>query len=69
MHPLIGIYSKRILPVLKKAIDVTDLKMMRFISNVKHQLIPITNAKRDLFKNINSVAELNELNTNLSQLK
>lgn len=69
MHPLIGIYSKRILPVLKKAIDVTDLKMMRFISNVKHQLIPITDAKRHLFKNINSVAELNELNTNLSQLK
>lgn len=69
MHPLIGIYSKRILPVLKKAIDVSDLKMMRFISNVKHQLIPITDEKRHLFKNINSIAELNELNTNLSQLK
>nr|WP_315177400.1 molybdenum cofactor guanylyltransferase [uncultured Flavobacterium sp.] len=69
IHPLIGIYSKRILPVLKEAIDVNDLKMMRFISNVKHQLIPITDAKRHLFKNINSVAELNELNTNLSQLK
>jgi molybdopterin-guanine dinucleotide biosynthesis protein A len=69
IHPLIGIYSKRILPVLKKAIAVTDLKMMRFISNVKHQLIPIPDAKRQLFKNINSIAELKELNTNLSQLK
>lgn len=69
IHPLIGIYSKRILPVLKKAIDGTDLKMMRFISTVNHQLIPIPNAKRDFFKNINSVAELTELNTNLSQLK
>lgn len=69
MHPLIGIYSKRILPVLKKAIDADDLKMMRFISTINHQLIPILNAKRDFFKNINSVAELNELNTNLSQLK
>lgn len=66
IHPLIGIYSKNTLPVLKKAIEATDLKMMRFISSVKHQLIPITNAKRGLFKNINSVAELNELNTNLS---
>ncbi|MFE3849162.1 molybdenum cofactor guanylyltransferase [Flavobacterium sp. LB3P45] len=66
IHPLIGIYATTILPVLKKAIDANDLKMMRLISNVKHQLIPIPNAKRHLFKNINSVAELNELNTNLS---
>lgn len=69
IHPLIGVYSKKILPVLKEAIDGNDLKMMRFISNVKCQFIPITEAKRHLFKNINSVAELNELNTNLSQLK
>ena len=66
IHPLIGIYATSLIPVLKKAIDANDLKMMRFISNVKHQLIPIPNAKRHLFKNINSVAELNELNTNLS---
>jgi molybdopterin-guanine dinucleotide biosynthesis protein A len=66
IHPLIGIYATTVIPVLKKAIDDNDLKMMRFISNVKHQLIPIPNAKRDLFKNINSVTELNELNTNLS---
>ncbi|MFV8340962.1 molybdenum cofactor guanylyltransferase [Flavobacterium sp. XS2P39] len=66
IHPLIGIYSKNSLPVLKKAVEASDLKMMRFILSVKHQLIPITDAKRGLFKNINSVAELNELNTNLS---
>jgi molybdopterin-guanine dinucleotide biosynthesis protein A len=66
IHPLIGIYSTTSLPVLKKAIDKNDLKMMRFISNVKHQLIPIADDKKKLFKNINSVAELNELNTNLS---
>lgn len=69
MHPLIGIYSKRILPVLKKAIDENELKMIRFIASVQHQLIPIANEKKQLFKNINSIAELNELNTNLSQLK
>jgi molybdopterin-guanine dinucleotide biosynthesis protein A len=69
IHPLIGMYATKILPVLKKAIDANELKMMRFISTVNHQLIPIPNAKRSLFKNINSVTELNELNTNLSQLK
>lgn len=69
IHPLVGIYSKKILPILKKAIDSNDLKMMHFISNVTHQRIPIANKKRELFKNINSVAELNELNTNLFQLK
>ncbi|WP_126567996.1 hypothetical protein [Flavobacterium sp. LS1P28] len=69
MHPLIGIYPKRIVPVLKKAIDENDLKMTRSIASVQYQLIPIPNEKRQVFKNINSVAELNELNTNLSQLK
>lgn len=66
IHPLIGIYSKSILAVLKKAIDANQLKMMHFISNINHQLIPILDEKKHLFKNINSVAELNELNTNLS---
>ncbi|MFV7235254.1 molybdenum cofactor guanylyltransferase [Flavobacterium sp. ZB4R12] len=66
IHPLIGIYSTTILPVLKKAIDDNDLKMMRLLSKVAHKLIRITDEKRYQFKNINSVAELNELNINLS---
>ena len=66
IHPLIGIYSTTILPVLKKAIDDNNLKMMGLLSKVVHQLLPIADEKRNLFKNINSVAELNELNTNLS---
>ncbi|MFV8326420.1 molybdenum cofactor guanylyltransferase [Flavobacterium sp. ZS1P14] len=66
IHPLIGIYSTAILPVLKKAIDDNDLKMTRLLSKVAYELIRVTDEKRDLFKNINSVAELNELNTNLS---
>ncbi|WP_262706902.1 hypothetical protein [Flavobacterium bomense] len=43
--------------------------MTRSIASVQRQLIPIPNEKRQVFKNINTVAELNELNTNLSQLK
>ncbi|WP_310379201.1 molybdenum cofactor guanylyltransferase [Flavobacterium sp.] len=67
MHPLIGIYSKTILPVLKKAIDDNDLKMMHFLTKVKTQRIPIKNDKSQFFKNINTLAELNELNSNFIQ--
>jgi molybdopterin-guanine dinucleotide biosynthesis protein A len=63
IHPLIGIYSRNILTVLKNAIDASDFTMMRFVSNLKLQLIPIKDANKQLFENINTVAELNELNT------
>jgi len=66
VHPLIGIYSKKITPILEKAIDENDLKMMRLLSKVTHQLIFVNEEKSYLLKNINSVAELHELNTNLS---
>jgi molybdopterin-guanine dinucleotide biosynthesis protein A len=64
IHPLIGIYAKTILPVIKKAIENNDLKMMHLLSKVRHQLIPIPEEKRNLFQNINTVGELNELNAN-----
>lgn len=64
IHTLIGMYSKKLVPVLKKALDENKLKMMNFILNSSHQLIPIDKEKRKFFKNINSVAELNDLNNN-----
>lgn len=69
IHPLIGIYSKEILLVLKKAIDENELKMMQFLTKVKTQKIQIENNQRQLFKNINSVTELNKLNANIYELK
>lgn len=63
IHPLIGIYSKKIIPVLKKAIEDNDLKMMRLLDKVNHQLIKVDDELSSQFKNINSIAELNELNT------
>jgi len=63
IHPLIGIYTKKIIPILKNAIDDNDLKMMNLLSKIKHQLISVVNEKSKQFKNINSIAELNELNT------
>jgi molybdopterin-guanine dinucleotide biosynthesis protein A len=63
IHPLIGIYSKNMLPVLEKAIDENELKMMQFISNANHQLIWIEDENKYLFQNINSLVELDALNT------
>lgn len=66
MHPLIGIYSKKVLPVIKSAIDKDDLKMMNLIANVPHQIIAIEDSEGFHLTNINSVDELNDLNINLS---
>lgn len=65
IHPLIGIYSKKIIKILKKAIDENDLKMMRLLEKVNHQIIEVVGERSKQFKNVNSLAELNELNTNL----
>ena len=65
IHPLIGIYSKKIIPVLKKAIEENELKMMHLLAKVNHQIIEVTGEKSKQFRNVNSLAELNELNTNL----
>lgn len=61
IHPLIGIYSKNLIPKIEKAIYADELKMMDFISRNKHQLIPIEEKNRQLFRNINSREELQEL--------
>ena len=37
IHFLIGIYSKKLGPVLKKVFDENDLKMIDSISNSNHQ--------------------------------
>ncbi|OMQ11687.1 molybdenum cofactor guanylyltransferase [[Flexibacter] sp. ATCC 35103] len=66
MHPLIGIYSKKILPVIKNAIDNEDLKMMNLIAKVPHQIIKIEESENFPLTNINSADELNDLNINLS---
>ncbi|MDR7372188.1 molybdenum cofactor guanylyltransferase [Flavobacterium aquidurense] len=66
LHPLIGIYSKKLLPVIKSAIDNNDLKMMNLIANIPHQVINIDESENFHLTNINSADELNDLNINLS---
>lgn len=64
VHPLIGIYSKKIMPILKHSIDENQLKMMDFISKTALQINSISDERSKQFQNINSVIELNELNNN-----
>jgi molybdopterin-guanine dinucleotide biosynthesis protein A len=66
LHPLIGIYSKKVLPVIKSAIDNDDLKMMNLFANIPHQIINIEESENFHLTNINSADELNDLNINLS---
>lgn len=62
-HPLIGIYSKKIIPIIEKSIEENDLKMMHLLSKVSHQVVYLEENKSYYLQNINSLAELNELNT------
>jgi molybdenum cofactor guanylyltransferase len=66
LHPLIGIYSKTVLPAIKDAIDANELKMMDLITKIPHQIITIEESENFPLTNINSVDELNDLNINLS---
>ncbi len=61
IHPLVGIYSRNLVTDIKNAIDNNQLKMMNFIANNNYQLISIKEENIKLFKNINSVADLKEL--------
>ena len=69
IHPLIGIYSKKLVPDLKKAIESNELKMMHFISNANHQLIWVEDDNKQQFQNINSLLELEELNAKHNYLQ
>jgi molybdopterin-guanine dinucleotide biosynthesis protein A len=61
IHPLIGMYSKKLISALKIAVEENELKMIDFILKNKHQLFPIEEENRSLFKNINSRVDLNSL--------
>jgi molybdopterin-guanine dinucleotide biosynthesis protein A len=66
LHPLIGIYSKKVLPVIKSAIDKDELKMMDLLAKIPHQILNIDESENFHLTNVNSVDELNDLNINLS---
>ncbi|MBW1654160.1 MULTISPECIES: molybdenum cofactor guanylyltransferase [Flavobacterium] len=63
-HPLIGIYSKEIVPIIKEAIDSNELRMMDLLAKVPHQIINIEESENFHLTNINSADELDDLNIN-----
>ncbi|WP_166923669.1 molybdenum cofactor guanylyltransferase [Flavobacterium poyangense] len=65
MHPLIGIYSKKILPAIKEAIDSNQLKVMDLIARTPHQVIAIGESENFHLSNTNSADELNDFNINI----
>lgn len=65
-HPLIGIYSKNIVSIIKEAIDADELKMMDLLAKLPHQIINIEESENYPLTNINSADELNDLNINLT---
>lgn len=66
MHPLIGIYSKKMIPFVKNAIDSGELKMMNLLARISHQIINLDESEIFPLTNINSADELNDLNASLS---
>lgn len=65
IHPLIGIYDKRILPIIEEYLKKNQLKMMHLLSMVNCQKIKILKDQRLYFTNVNTPFELNELNAKL----
>lgn len=63
-HPLIGIYSKEILPIVKEAIENNELRLMDLLAKLPHQIINIEESENSPLTNINSADELNDLNIN-----
>jgi len=66
LHPLIGIYSKKILSTIKSAIDLDELKMSDLLAKIPHQMIKIEESENFHLTTIHSADELNDMNINLS---
>jgi molybdenum cofactor guanylyltransferase len=66
IHPLIGLYSKNMLPIIEQSIKVNDLKMMHLLNRVSHTIHTIANKKSNQLQNINTKVQLYELNNNES---
>lgn len=68
IHPLIGIYSKRIVGAAKAAIEKDQLKLQNFIVTVPHQIITFDESLAYQFTNINSPDELDQLTNEINGL-
>ncbi|AJH00207.1 molybdopterin-guanine dinucleotide biosynthesis protein MobA [Clostridium beijerinckii] len=63
LYPLGGIYSKKIMPIVKMMIDNKDYKLGNLIKNVNGRIIPLSDMgfDREVLMNINSPDEYQRL--------
>jgi molybdenum cofactor guanylyltransferase len=65
IYPLIGIYSKQILPEIKDSLDKNQLGLTRFLSKVNSKIVTIATQSdqfaKECFSNINTLEELRKL--------
>lgn len=66
IHSLIGIYSKKMLPIIKEAIDSDQLKVTDLLAKIPHQVITIEESENFHLTNSSSADELNDFNINIS---
>ncbi len=66
MHPLIGIYSKRMEDLIKNSIEKNELKLRDFIVGLPHQIIRYDENESYQLLNINTPDELEKLINNFS---
>jgi len=61
-HPLLGLYHKNLLPKMKKSLDQNHFKLIQFIFNRKHTVIPLNkdHSFQESFLNFNHREELNK---------
>lgn len=64
IHPLLGIYSKKALPIIKTAIDNKDFKILNLINNLNVRFIDLKYTifdDKNILKNINTLEDYNSL--------
>ncbi len=60
-NPIIGIYSKQVLPILEQEINSKMYKMMKFLEKTNYQIINFKNSFKKYLKNINTIEDFNKL--------
>lgn len=60
LHPLLAIYPKELLPIIKQMLDEKNYKMMEFLKRIDYQVLELENAKKDTM-NINTKQEYEKL--------
>ena len=62
IQPLFGIYTNTVLPLLEQQIEKKDFKMMHLLNKINADIFELnTYLEIDIFKNMNSMEDLNEL--------